>query len=554
MAQGYDRVKTRMNTALKLLLAALLGTTFLQVPTPMFGQKQSLQDEESQDYYSKWLNEDVVYIITPEERSVFEKLATPEEKDQFIEQFWRRRDPDPTTAVNEFKEEHYRRIAYANEHFHAGKAGWRTDRGMIYIRFGKPTGIEQHPEGGTYERKMTEGGGITYTHPFEVWFYNHIDGVGDGIEIEFVDTTHTNDYRITTDADEKDALFWVPGAGQTMAEQMGTMSRLDRVRTRNLGNPEGGARGVDTAFYQRSYRDYPMAKLETLFKLSKSPAVKYKDLEKIVSARISYDQLPISVQSTVLRMTSTHSVVPVTLFVPNKSLSFKPLEDNPDVLGSDVAVYGQVETLGGRLEYSFEDDIQQRFAKTQIDDQRSKFSMYQKQLPLAPGRYKLSLVVEDQQTSTIGSLNRMIRVPDIDEDELQTSEVTLSRSVSIPDPTEAIGEPFVIGKYRVVPTRDNRFRTEDRFAQAYFEVYNLALDQATLEPRVNVEIALDHGKAPVFPFTQINQEYEYLRDRLLVHKTIPFQGLENGAYTLRFRITDQIEGKSIEQKIDFRIE
>lgn len=543
-----------MNKALNAFLLVLLGSVLLVPELLAMGQDGPLQDEESQDYYSKWLNEDVVYIITPEERSVFEKLQTPEERDQFIEQFWRRRDPDPATAVNEYKEEIYRRIAYANEHFHAGKAGWRTDRGMIYIRFGKPTGIEQHPEGGTYERKMSEGGGITYTHPFEVWFYNHIDGVGDGIEIEFVDTTHTNNYRITTDTDEKDALFWVPGAGQTLAEQMGTMSRLDRVRTRTLGNPEGGARGVDTAFYQRSYREYPMAKLETLFKLSKSPAVKYRDLEKVVSARISYDQLPISLQSTVLRMTSTHSIVPVTLFVPNKNLSFKPLEDNADVLGSDVAVYGQVETLGGRLEYSFQDDIRQRIAKAQMSAERSKPSTYQKQLPLAPGRYKLSLIVEDQHTSNIGSVTRMLLVPPIEEKELQVSPVTLSRSVTVPEENETIGEPFVVGKYRVVPTEDNRFRPEDQFAQAYFEVYNLELDQATLQPKVTIEISLEHGGSEIFPFTRIDQEFEYLRDRLLVHKTMPFQGLKRGSYTLRFRIRDEIGGSSIEQKVDFRIE
>ncbi|MFZ0430637.1 MAG: GWxTD domain-containing protein [Acidobacteriota bacterium] len=543
-----------MNKALKALLGAVFGMALLLTSLPAQDRDQPVKDEEAQDYYSKWLNEDVVYIITPEERSVFEHLATPEEKDQFIEQFWRRRDPDPTTAENEFKEEHYRRIAYANEHFHAGVAGWRTDRGMIYIRFGPPTGMEKHPEGGTYQRKMTEGGGTTYTHPFEVWFYNHIDGVGDGIEIEFVDTSHTNNYRIAINPDEKDALFWVPGAGQTLAEEMGTMSRLDRVRTNNLGNPEGGARGVDTAFYQRSYRDYPMAKLETLFKLSKSPAVKYKDLEKLVTARISYEQLPVQVQSTVLRMTEDHCVVPITLFVPNKDLSFKPLDENPNVLGSDVGVYGQVETLGGRLEYTFEDDIKQQFAKPQLAEKRTGYSMYQKQFPLAPGRYKLSLVVQDQDTSNIGSLTQVLQVPAIQGDALQASPVTLSRSVTLPPESETIGEPFVIGKYRVVPARGNHFRPEDQFAQAYFEVYNLLLDEATLQPSVKVEIALEHGRKEIFPWTPVNQEFEYVRDRLLIHKTMPFQGLERGSYSLRFKITDMIRGSSIEQKAEFVID
>ncbi len=86
--------------------------------------------------YRKWLNEDVTYIITEEERATFKRLQTDEEREQFIEQFWLRRDPTPDSIENEYKEEHYRRIAYANEHFASGIPGWKTDRGRIYIEYG----------------------------------------------------------------------------------------------------------------------------------------------------------------------------------------------------------------------------------------------------------------------------------------------------------------------------------------------------------------------------------------------------------------------------------
>ena len=107
--------------------------------------------------YKKWLNEDVRWIITPEELSAFKQLSNDEERDQFIEQFWLRRDPTPDTVENEYKEEHYRRIAYANEHFPAGKAGWMTDRGRIYIVFGPPDEIDAHPSGGQYNRPDGRG-------------------------------------------------------------------------------------------------------------------------------------------------------------------------------------------------------------------------------------------------------------------------------------------------------------------------------------------------------------------------------------------------------------
>src|SRR5215813_4834102 len=188
---------------------------------------QSLKQELSKTY-RKWLDEDVRWIITDEERSAFKQLSNEEERDQFIEAFWQRRDPTPDTVENEFKEEHYRRIAYANEHFPAGIPGWRTDRGRIYIVFGPPDEIESHPSGGTYERPMEEGGGETSTFPFEQWRYRYIEDIGQEVIIEFVDTCMCNDYHMTIDRSEKDALLNTPNAGLTMYEEMGITSKASR--------------------------------------------------------------------------------------------------------------------------------------------------------------------------------------------------------------------------------------------------------------------------------------------------------------------------------------
>jgi GWxTD domain-containing protein len=155
--------------------------------------------KELEGPYRKWLSEDVLYIITDEERTAFKRLATDEEREQFIEQFWLRRDPSPDSQENEFKEEHYRRIAYANERYASGIPGWKTDRGRIYITFGPPDEIESHPSGGTYERPFEEGGGTTSTFPFEKWRYRWIQDIGSDIMIEFVDPTMTGEYRMTMD-------------------------------------------------------------------------------------------------------------------------------------------------------------------------------------------------------------------------------------------------------------------------------------------------------------------------------------------------------------------
>src|SRR5438270_328559 len=171
--------------------------------------------KELESPYPKWIGQDVAWIISDDERRAFKQLGTDEEREQFVKQFWLRRDPTPETVENEYKEEHYRRIAYANAHFASGMAGWRTDRGRIYIRFGAPDEIEAHPSGGSWQRPAEQGGGTTSTYPFEVWRYRHLDNVGENILVEFVDPSQSGEYRMTIDPCEKDALTHVPGGSST---------------------------------------------------------------------------------------------------------------------------------------------------------------------------------------------------------------------------------------------------------------------------------------------------------------------------------------------------
>src|ERR1700676_4299555 len=221
-----------MNRLGRMFLPILLGGVLL-IPYGIHAQdKDKKQDsakkkdlkklqKELDSPYKKWLQEEVPYIISNEERSAFLQLQTNEEREQFIEAFWQRRDPTPDTVENEFKEEHYRRIAYANERFASGIPGWRTDRGRIYIIWGPPDENESPPTGGTYNRPESEGGGSTTTYPYEDWRYRHMDGIGENIIIEFVDPTSTGEFHMTMDPGEKDALAKVPGAGLSDLEAMG---------------------------------------------------------------------------------------------------------------------------------------------------------------------------------------------------------------------------------------------------------------------------------------------------------------------------------------------
>ncbi len=150
-------------------------------------EEQQSRGDDLNEYYRKWLDQDATYIITEEEKEAFLDLKSDEERQRFIEQFWARRNPDPGSKDNSFKEEHYRRFAYANKRFGNGLPGWKTDRGRIYIMYGPPDEIESHPQ--------PEAGAF----PHERWFYRHIEGIGDKVTVEFVDKVGTGDYRITSE-------------------------------------------------------------------------------------------------------------------------------------------------------------------------------------------------------------------------------------------------------------------------------------------------------------------------------------------------------------------
>src|SRR3954470_1276656 len=227
--------------------------------------------QEVGETYKKWLDNDVRWIITDEERTAFKALSNDEERDNFIEQFWLRRDPSPDTVENEFKEEHYRRIEYANEHFASGVQGWRTDRGRTYVVFGAPDSIDSHPSGGTYNRPTEEGGGSTSTYPFKTWRYRYLEGIGTEIEIEFVDDCMCGKYEMTIDRSKKDALLNVPGVGLTQYEEMGLANKADRFNN-------GGER-IGAGAFNRDSTSKEFDRLELFAKVNRPPAVKFKDLE-----------------------------------------------------------------------------------------------------------------------------------------------------------------------------------------------------------------------------------------------------------------------------------
>jgi GWxTD domain-containing protein len=504
---------------------------------------QALQSEEMEDYYEKWLKEDVVYIISDEERAVFQQLSTPEEKEQFIEQFWFRRDPDPRTAHNEFKEEHYRRIAYANERFTSGNPGWQTDRGRIYIIHGEPDGIVSRPTGGSYVRPLEEGGGVTAVYPYEKWRYRYLEGVGDDVELEFVDPSESGEFRLATFHWEKDAIIMgrVPG-GQTLARQTGLAIQADHPA---YTQASGGA-GYGPENWYRRQRDAPFQRYETIARVGAAPVIKYRDLKELVEVNIRFETLPFEVTEQYFRLNEAQVLIPVTVQIKNRDVSFQ-IENNQQT--ARLAVYGIVASLTNRIVTEFEDDIVIRYRPDEMEEGLLKESAYQKVLPLeSRNRYRIDLVVKDLNSGRVGVIRKALIPPAYGEENLEGSSLVLSDSIQPLETVPGTNDMFVLGDVQILPRLNGEF-TNTMPLGVYYQVYNASLDQSTLEPSLRVTYNLRRNGELLR--TAVDENGESLQffsgRRVVILKQLSLAGLEPGDYQIEVEVHDRLTDRRLKE-------
>jgi GWxTD domain-containing protein len=504
------------------------------IAKPMTEKERKRQEarlkKELETPYKKWLNEDVGYIITDEERQAFKRLATDEERQQFIEQFWLRRDPTPDTEENEFKEEHYRRIAYANEHYASGIPGWKTDRGRIYITFGPPDEIESHPSGGTYERPIEEGGGTTSTYPFEQWRYRYIDNIGNDIIIEFVDPTMSGEYRMTMDPSEKDALLYVPNAGLTMSEQMGMSDKTQR-----FNRTDGTHLGVGSQPLPESMNEF--TRLERFAKLQQAPKVKFKDLDEAVSSTIKYNTLPMKVHVDYIPVTSSSIFAAITLQFDRKDLQFK---DKDGVSKAAINMYARITSISGRRVNFFEDVMTVDVPTEMLQQAATGSSIYQKIVPLQPGKFRLNVVAKDTVSGNMVSYPMALDVPRFDEEKLSASSLILADTIE-KVATKNIGTGmFVIGDSKVRPRINDTFSRDEKLG-IYLQLYNFSPDQKTHKPNgtVEYEILKNGTNEKVFTYSEDASKLPGSSTQVTIEKLLPLKSLEPGQYELKLKVTDK---------------
>jgi GWxTD domain-containing protein len=514
-------------------------------------QKKSLKVELSKTY-KKWLNEDVVWIITDEERAAFKQLSNDEERDNFIEAFWQRRDPTPDTEENEYKEEHYRRIAYANEHFPAGIPGWKSDRGRIYIMYGPADEVDSHPSGGTYERPMEEGGGETSTFPFEDWRYRYLEGIGQEVIIEFVDTCMCGDFHMTLDRSEKDALLYTPNAGLTLYEQMGMSNKSQRF---NGGLEKLGA-GPDSSAQQTKEFD----RLEQFAKLQAPPPVKFKDLEEIVNTKLITNLMPFDVRTDYVKVTGDTVLVPITIQMKYRDITFA---NKDGVQRGTVNIFGRVTTLTGKVVQTFEDTAQVDVPAELLPRTAENSSVYWKALPLRPGRYKVEVAVKDVNGDRKGLWSRGIVVPEYSDDKLSTSSLIVADLMeAVPTKDVSTGN-FVIGLNKVRPRvapADGKpalfKRSRDQKVNFWIQVYNLGVDEKTHKPSATFEFDIVNiaTNKPVVQKTESTEQMGNVGEQVTLQKSIASANLPPGVYKIQIKVNDNISKQTIDPSATFAVE
>jgi len=517
-------------------------------------QAQRDVKRELKGEYKTWLDQEVPYIISEEERKAFKALSNDEERDAFIEQFWLRRNPNPDSPENEFREEHYRRIAFANDRYAAGKPGWKTDRGHIYISFGAPDSIDSHPSGGSYQRPMEEGGGETSTFPFEVWHYRYLEGIGENIDIEFVDTCQCGDYHFTIDRGEKDALAKVPGAGLTQWEEMGQAKKADRFK--------GGFENLGTGPLSSGQASKEFDRLELASKLFAPPPVKFKDLDALFGSEhklLSGPVFPFDVRTDFVKVTESMVLVPITVQIRNRDITFVTKDG---VSKGYVNILGKVTTIMHKTVQTFEDTVEVEQPAELLEKSLDHQSVYWKAIPVTPGLYRLDIAIKDvNNPDHVGIYGRGLEVPTYHDEKLATSSLILADQMSQVSSREIGAGKFVIGNTYVRPRVSANPATPISYKRGqelnfWMQVYNLGIDENTKsnEATVTYQIVDTATNSVILEKELESKDLGAHSDQLTVEKSLSIAGLQPGRYKVNIKINDTISKQEIAQSAPFVVE
>jgi 5-hydroxyisourate hydrolase-like protein (transthyretin family) len=400
---------------------------------------------------------------------------------------------------------------------------------------------------------MEEGGGETSTFPFEDWRYRYLEGIGQEVIIEFVDTCMCGDYHMTLDRSEKDALKYTPNAGLTLYEQMGMSSKADRFSG-------GGLEQLGAGPMSSSLQTKEFDRLEQFAKLQAPPPVKFKDLEEIVNTKLITNLMPFDVRSDFVKVTGDTVLVPITIQMKYRDITFA---NKDGVQRGTVNIFGRVSTLTGRVVQTFEDTAQVDVPAELLPRTAENSSVYWKALPLRPGRYKIEIAVKDVNGDRKGLWSRGIVVPEYSDDKLATSSLIVADQMeAVPTKDVSTGN-FVIGVTKVRPRvapADGKpalfKRNKDQKVNFWMQVYNLGVDEKTHKPSATFEFDIVNiaTNKPVVQKTESTDTMGNVGEQVTLQKSIASANLQPGVYRIEIKVNDNISKQTIDPSATFAVE
>lgn len=561
----------RMNTKNYIPVFILLAFIFCICS---FGHTadQEIKKEKLTKKHKKWLDEEVPYIISQNEKEIFKSLATSEQRDEFIRNFWKRRDPSPMTPVNQFKEEHYRRIEYANRRYFEGTAGWRSDRGRVYIMFGPPDFFETNPGGG--RGFLFDVSGPTAEFPSEVWTYRFIPGLKlrqTRIDFTFVNYYNSGKYQLTSNPALANALR----------------------NTSIEGSRDVGYEDHNTLVPGSTSKDLPMNSIEQLMmmtELTKSRGEVFEEMERssrlrklrgVVDSRESLYQMPFVMDESFLSGENNLVKVPISLEIAGKDVAFRKEGDryngvvnfHIEVKDSEDTVYQSSERLEMNLT---EQTFQQRMGNTY---------QYKHRVTIAPGEYWLHVVVWDEFDNKVGHVDKRLLVPEISRDKFGLSDIILARSLRVVQQEkpktvdakdiqalETLAEsglkvpdkvaiqkkkeaPFTFGNIVIEPNTTTEYAKNQELV-FFYQIYGLKFDADEKKSKMRVVHQIEKNGVVVATI-----EKPQVVHLLESHKNAVVDGgarykltdLEPGTYSVAALVTDLVAGITLEKRINFEL-
>jgi len=288
--------------------------------------------------------------------------------------------------------------------------------------------------------------------------------------------------------------------------------------------------------------------LDRYFRVQRPPA-RLKDLEPLVTSRIAQNQIHIDYRADFLRVTSGTVLVPITVQVPNRDLSFRSKQG---VYSAVLNLYGRISTPGGVVAQTFEDVISRDFPKSLFQSSMNLFSIYQKSVPLRSGLYRLDLVIKDTTSGNLGVFNTVVRVPRFEDDKMDASSLILADQIeAVPSRQVGTGQ-FVLNSYKVRPRISREFSAADRLG-IFFQLYNLKVDDTLHKTNVSVAYRIIKDHQEIWSDVETADHLHQGGEQLTIQRYLPVASLGPGHCTIEVIAIDLLTNQTITRAADFTV-